>query len=72
MTSNQAFELETLARVTDSSDADLICLARHCSANEQLIHFGQLTRADAEDMLDTLRKYRYFQVMRGERAMMAA
>jgi hypothetical protein len=57
MTTAQAHELEHLARRTHSTDADLLWLARLCSCDEQLVHLGQVTRVDADDMLATLRDY---------------
>jgi hypothetical protein len=57
MTADQANTLEQLAERTHSTDADLLWLARLCSADEQLVHLGQVTRVDAVDMLATLRDY---------------
>jgi hypothetical protein len=62
MTAEQAHEIEVLARATGSSDGDLLCLARHCAADETLTHLGKLTRVDAGDMIYTLRQYRAYQV----------
>ena len=57
MTTSQSHELEQLAKRTHSTDADLLWLARLCSADEQLVHLGQVTRVDAIDMIATLKDY---------------
>lgn len=57
MTSQQSYEIEQLAARLGSSDADLLWLARICSASETLNHMGQLARVDAEDVIHTLRTY---------------
>jgi hypothetical protein len=57
MTTEQAHQLEHLATRTNSTDADLLWLARLCSADEQLVHLGQVTRVDAVDIIATLEDY---------------
>ncbi len=57
MTSEQALEIEKLAERTHSTDADLLWLARVCSADETLVHLGAVARVDAGDMIATLRDY---------------
>ena len=61
MTSQQAHTLEQLATRTNSTDADLLWLARLCSADEQLVHLGQVTRVDAIDMIATLQDYERYE-----------
>jgi hypothetical protein len=61
MTTAQAHELEHLAKRTRSTDADLLWLARVCSADELLVHLGQVTRVDAKDMLATLRDFERYE-----------
>ena len=63
MDSEQAYELETLQRVTQSSDGDLLRLARECAHDDTLVHLGQLTRVDAGEMIQVLREYRYFKAV---------
>ena len=60
MEASQAWELETLQRVTETSDAELIRLAQECAQDSGLLHLGELTRVDADDLIRTLRQYRYF------------
>jgi hypothetical protein len=60
MTAEQAYELETLQRITKSSDGEMLRLARECAQDTQIESFGHLHRIDAEDMLRTLREYRYY------------
>ena len=66
MTSTQAEDLKQLARLTHSTDADLLWLARLCSGRDADveiadIHFGEITRAEAEEILRTLRDYERYQ-----------
>lgn len=61
MTTEQAFELEQLARRTASTDADLLWLARLCSCDEQLVHLGQVTRIDAGEMIATLQDFERYE-----------
>jgi hypothetical protein len=62
VTTAQTHELEQLARRTHSTDADLLWLARLCSADEQLVHLGEVTRIDAGDMIATLRDFERYQI----------
>jgi hypothetical protein len=57
VTSEQALQIETLAERTHSTDADLLWLARLCSHEAGLNHLGEVTRVDAQDMIDTLKDY---------------
>jgi hypothetical protein len=62
MTSQQAHTLEALAKRTHSTDADLLWLARLCSGRDADIevadmHLGELTRAEAAAMIETLEAY---------------
>ncbi len=62
MTSEQALTIEQLAKRTHSTDADLLWLARLCSGRDADIeiadmHMGDLNRADAAQMIETLQAY---------------
>ena len=44
----------------ETSDAELIRLAQECAQDSGLIHLGELTRVDADDLIRTLKQYRYY------------
>ncbi len=60
VTCEQAYELETLQRITCSSDADMLRLARECEQDASLVHLGQLSRVAAGEMIAVLREYVYY------------
>jgi hypothetical protein len=67
VTSEQAVQIENLAQKAHATDADLLWLARLCSADETLVHLGNVTRVDAGDMIQTLRNYlRYDAAMKAD------
>lgn len=72
MTSTQAYEIEHIADRIKSSDGELLWLARLCSQNAALVHLGQLTRVDAEDMLRVLRDFEAYDKQRLDRSIKAA
>jgi hypothetical protein len=60
MTPEQAYELETLQRVTESSNGDMLRLARECAQDPALDCMGEMSRTDAGEMIEVLRTYRYY------------
>jgi hypothetical protein len=60
MSPEQAYELETLQRITGSSDGDMLRLARECAQDPALDWMGEMSRSDAGEMIEVLRTYRYY------------
>lgn len=66
MLPSQAVEIEQLSDTLGATDADLLWLARlssnRCSDVELMdMHLGELTRAEAAEMIETLRCYERYQ-----------